>query len=125
MTASEKIAALEAALRSAEVRCAVLAAKLRALGEEPSEEFPMWAERLTPTEAALMGALLQAYPRRLDRWTLDAIVPKRDHAEDRDIKGIDVFVHHVRKKLGKDAIRNDWGLGYRCSPDFHQQWGQG
>jgi two-component system OmpR family response regulator len=39
------------------------------------------------------------------------------HDLDRDSNTIEVFVRRLRKKLGRDLIRTDRGLGYRIEPD--------
>jgi DNA-binding response OmpR family regulator len=122
-TPSERIAALEGQLQLERRRTALLYARLKHHECEPPMEVPEWAHRLAPGPAALMQALLLAYPHTRNRWQLDEMVPRRDHARERTDKVIDVYVNTVRGALGEGVIENDYGRGWRCSKAFHQQWG--
>jgi DNA-binding winged helix-turn-helix (wHTH) protein len=48
------------------------------------------------------------------------LLPGYDHVEDRQIQVVSVKVHHIRKKLGGDAIENVWGFGYRLGARLHE-----
>lgn len=126
MTTDQIIADLKRKLSRERVLNALLQARLGLKeGEiEGQPQLPGWAERLTPREAALVGALLHCYPRTLSRYELDDLIPKNDRAKDRDLKTIDAFASNARRKLGRDVIENDWGRGFRCSAEFHKQWGE-
>lgn len=123
MMPSERIAQLEAKLFEARRRLAIAETRLRLMDCELPDELPAWASELQPAAAALLDALLQAYPRVLNRWQLDEMVPKRDHAKERTDKVIDQYVHRVRQVLGDDVIENVHGSGWRCSAAFHRQHG--
>lgn len=125
MTTAEIIEDLRERLRVERARSAMLAARLGLkTGEiEGGERLPVWAKPLTASETALMMALLSVYPRTLSKYELDELTPKRDHVRDRDLKVVEVFMSKVRRKLGDDVIENVWGRGWRCSDEFHKQYG--
>jgi DNA-binding response OmpR family regulator len=124
MTASEKIARLEARLRAEKRLTASLRAQLAAQGVEPVDGPPAWASGLTANDVALMTMLLKAHPRVVRFWNLEENLPRRDHARERTEGVIRTHVHRVRAVLGKGAIERVSGLGYRCSDAFHRQHGQ-
>lgn len=65
--------------------------------------------------AELLAALYAADGRTLNRYQLLEAIPSPS-GKDRDAKIVDVWVCWARKHLGKDAIDNVWGRGYRLSP---------
>lgn len=101
-------------------RIAVLEGQLAVQGLEPLVDggLPGWAESLTRQQRALMGALIAAYPRALDAFQIDEILPHHDHAADRDLRLAASIVHAVRRKLGREAIQTVWGAGYRAGQSF-------
>ena len=66
---------------------------------------------LSEQEFRVLQALLDARPRVLSR----AEILGRQAAADRDGAGVEVHVHHLRRKFGEDLIRTVRGLGY-CVP---------
>lgn len=123
MTASEKIARLEALLQAERKLAASLRAQLAARGVEPVERPPAWTRGLTANDAALMQMLLDAYPRVVRVWDLEENLPKRDHVRERSEGVVRTHVHRVRAVLGRGVIERVHGLGYRCSEAFHRQHG--
>jgi DNA-binding response OmpR family regulator len=65
-----------------------------------------------------MGALIGAWPRTLDAFQIDEILPHQDHAADRDLKLVATIVSSVRRKLGHEAIETIRGEGYRAGRAF-------
>jgi DNA-binding response OmpR family regulator len=65
---------------------------------------------LTPKEAAVVDSLNRAWPRVLGRESLFLRVWGHD-SEVHD-KLMDIYISRVRAKLGRDAIRTVWGLGW-------------
>lgn len=75
--------------------------------------------RLTPHEAALVGALVAAKGRACTKTHLvDAIYEGRDEPE---LKIIDVFVCKVRRKFGDGMIDTLWGKGYAATAELLDQ----
>jgi len=104
-------------------RIAVLEGQLAATGLEPlgkaeGAEPPTWAAPLTRQQRTLMGALIAAWPRPLDAFQIDEMLPHQDHAADRDLKLAASIVNAVRRKLGREAIETVWGEGYRAGRAF-------
>lgn len=116
MSLSAQVAALEAELARKEAMIALLRLRLEPSDTELAEVDLMLRHRLTRGEAAALMALLAARPRSLDRYHLDAAVPARDHARDRDVRIVDVLICRLRKKLGPGVIETTPGLGWRISP---------
>jgi DNA-binding response OmpR family regulator len=123
MTASEKIARLEALLQAERKLTASLRGQLAAQGVEPVVGPPNWTRGLTGNDVALMMMLLNAHPRVVRFWDLEANLPKRDHVKERTEGVIRTHVHRVRAVLGKSAIERVNGVGYRCSDAFQRQHG--
>jgi len=71
---------------------------------------------LTYSEATIMSALLtgrvitRAYMKELLYWD-------REEPENAD-KALDVFLHNIRRKVGRDGIQliNEYGIGYHLDP---------
>lgn len=66
--------------------------------------------------AEVLAALYSANGRVLSRYQLLEAVPSPTGNEDRNVKIVDVWICWARKHLGRDAIDNIWGRGYRLSP---------
>jgi two-component system OmpR family response regulator/two-component system response regulator QseB len=88
------------------IRCGELeidpAARTVRRGGEPVE--------LSAREFALLSALASARPRVLSREQLEAKL--YDWGSALESNAIEVHVHHLRRKLGADAIRTLRGVGY-------------
>jgi len=65
---------------------------------------------LAAREFAVLLALLEARPRVLSRQQLEAALYNFDSALESN--AIEVYVHHLRKKLGDGVIRTLRGVGY-------------
>jgi hypothetical protein len=92
---------------------AILKGALAAAGEGAPPAYKPWMTGLTPQEQALMGALYRHYPNPIGKYELLELIPGYDHVQERQVQLVSVKVHHLRKKLGGDAIENVWGRGYR------------
>lgn len=102
----EELAAYKAADR-ADDYLAYVADVMKALG-------------VTANQAAILLAMHRSHPSPMSRDAL-ADVTSLPHpgvmleGDERCIKAIDVLVCHTRKRLGREAIENVRGLGYRLS----------
>ena len=65
---------------------------------------------LPPREFALLHALLERPGRILSRHQLEEKI--YGWGEEVESNAIDVLIHYVRKKLGKDVVRNVRGAGW-------------
>lgn len=120
MRASEQVAEMERDLEALRAENAALKGQLIAGGLLAIELAP-WMDGLTPPQIALMTALVGAYPRILSRDDIEErVLPKRDHGAVRDPKIVDVQVCNIRKVLGKPAVENVFGVGFRCGAEFHR-----
>ncbi len=81
--------------------------------------FQPWMNGLTGQERALMGALYGRYPNPIGVYELLELMPGYDHVEERQAGLVGVKVHHLRKKLGADAIESVRGAGYRMGEAFY------
>ena len=68
------------------------------------------AVELSPREFMVLLALVEASPRVLSRSQIEAKLYNWESALDSN--AIEVFVHHLRKKLGDGIIRTVRGVGY-------------
>jgi DNA-binding response OmpR family regulator len=118
MSLSAQVAALEAELARKDALLAPLRLRLEPSDAELAEVELMVRHRLTRGESAVLTALLAARPRSLDRYSLDAAVPARDHARDRDVRIVDVLICRLRKKLGPGVIETTPGWGWRIDPKW-------
>lgn len=67
--------------------------------------------------ASVVMALYRAKGRTLSKYQLMEAIPPRDRAEDdRNEKIVDVWICRARKGIGRDALENIWGKGYRLTP---------
>lgn len=83
-------------------------------------ETPRWAKGLTRQQRELMGVLLKASPRAVDRWDiLDCLTPL-DHASERDPHLVTRQVGRIRSILGTDSIETV-SQGYRLSDAFRER----
>jgi len=69
---------------------------------------------LTPSEVRILLALYQARGRFCSVYMLDEAAPATISG-DRNVKHIDVRICRIRKRIGKAAIENEWGRGYRLN----------
>lgn len=69
---------------------------------------------VTPAEAKILLTLYQARGRFCAAYILDEAAPAVS-AIDRNLKHVDVRICRIRKKIGKAAIENSWGNGYRIT----------
>lgn len=98
---------------------AALNQRLTCAGLGELTEVPAWAAPLTAQEAAVMYALIECYPRTIDVYTLDEIVPHHDHAQDRNVHGLfRRVICLIRKALGTEAVETVRSIGYRASKEF-------
>ena len=83
-------------------------------------ETPKWARGLTKQQRELMGVLLKASPRAVDRWDiLDCLTPI-DHASERDPHLVTRQVARIRSALGPTCIETV-SQGYRLSDAFRER----
>ena len=66
--------------------------------------------RLTPKEAELVATLNAAFPQVLGREPL--FLRCWGHDSEVNDRIVDIYVMKLRAKLGRDAIRTVWGLGW-------------
>jgi DNA-binding response OmpR family regulator len=118
---SEIIARQREVIAQQESIIETLKAALAASSVTPVAQFQPWMKGLTPQERALVGALYESYPNAIGKYDLLDILPGQDHVEDRQVQLVSVKVHHLRKKLGADAIENVWGEGYRLGERFYDE----
>lgn len=69
--------------------------------------------RLTAIEFAILEALLRRLGALLSRERLEAAVYSWN--DEVASNAIEVHLHHLRRKLGHDLIRNVRGVGYRIA----------
>jgi DNA-binding response OmpR family regulator len=110
---SEIIALQRKVIEEQEGVIAILKGALAAAGGEAAPDYKPCLSGLTPQEQALLGALYRHYPRPVGKYELLELIPGYDHVQERQAQIVNVKVHHVRKKLGEDAIENVRGFGYR------------
>jgi DNA-binding response OmpR family regulator len=113
MTPAERLAFLEAELRKARARIAVLEARLRGAAVA-GLDVPDWKWSLTRQERALVQALWEAYPRVLTNAALDQAIPHHDHAADRGPGLIPTIISRARRKI-PGGIERIAGVGYRLT----------
>lgn len=116
---SERILELERQLSEAQARIVALEALCRLSELELAPALPEWTTSLSGSELGAMLAMFRAFPQPLDPYALDEVVPRYDHVAERDVRGMSVLIHKLRKKIGADAVINHWGRGYTLSADFH------
>ncbi len=119
MSLSVMAAALEAENAKLQAEVAMLRQRLCMAEPDRAEVALMVQHKLTRGEAALLTTLMAARPRPVDRYSLEAAIPARDHASDRNIKIVDVLLCKLRKKLGPDVIETVSGLGWRIDPNWN------
>lgn len=118
---SEIIARQKDIIRDLEGIVDVLKAALAAEGIEVTGVQP-WAKGLTQQQRAVVGALLSAYPRVINKYDLLDLMPGFDHVVERGMGSVTVVVCHIRKKLGYDAIECVRGLGFKLGDDFYRKY---
>ena len=118
MSLSAMAAALEAENAKLQAEVAMLRQRLSMVEPDSLEVDLMVQHKLTRGEAALLTRLISARPRAVDRYTLEAAIPARDHASDRNVKIVDVLLCKLRKKVGPNVIETLPGVGWRIAPDW-------
>ena len=118
MSLAAQVAALEAELQRKDALISLLVMRIEADGGEVAEVELMVRHRLTRGEASVLLALLSARPRTIDRYNLEAAIPARDHARDRNVRIVDVLVCRLRKKIGREVIETVPGRGWRIAPSW-------
>lgn len=83
-------------------------------------ETPRWAKGLTRQQRELMGVLLKAAPRAVDRWDILECLTPLDHASERDPHLVTRQVGRIRSILGTDSIETV-SQGYRLSDAFRER----
>lgn len=116
---ARRVRELEQKLSEAHARISALEALCRLNEVQPEPALPAWTTGLSGSELGAMLAMYRSYPAPLSNYDLDDVVPRYDHVEDRDVRGMSVLIHKLRKKVGADAVINVWGRGYTLSADFH------
>lgn len=116
---SEQLAFLKREVADLEAYCSTLKGILAAAGLETVPPRHPLLGRLTPQEAALVGILFAAYPRLVHRYDILEALPGRDRSDDRAASLVPCKVVHIRKVLGRDAIENVRGEGYRLGASLH------
>jgi DNA-binding response OmpR family regulator len=69
-------------------------------------------------EATLLHALVAARGRTVETDTLCAWLWPMAEEPENARRSISVVICKLRQKLGRDAIQNVWGSGYRINPDL-------
>ena len=121
MSLAQQVAAMEAENAHLRAEVKILQDRLTMLEPDAEEVRLMVKHRLTRGEAALLTRLISAKPRAVDRYALEAAIPARDHAADRNVKIVDVLLCKLRKKLGRQVIETLPGIGWRINPQWQQQ----
>ena len=117
---SEIIARQRKVIEEQEGIIVVLKAALAAAGGEPASMFQPWMRKLSPQQQALLGVLYSRYPNPVSKFELLELIPGSDHVQDRQVNLVSVQVHHLRRKLGQEAIENVRGLGYRLGRGLYE-----
>lgn len=73
------------------------------------------AAGITHGEGAMLMALRSGGGKPMPLWKLVEFIPSVNGSEDRHPKLVHVLICRIRKKLGRDAVDNVWGKGYRIS----------
>jgi len=76
---------------------------------------------LTRQERALVRLLSDHHPAYLSPPDILDHLPSLDHVRDRQWAHVKTVVANVRRKLGKPAVENLYGEGYRLSAALHSQ----
>ena len=99
-------------------RCEILEEENRQLrdqlglqSKEAAREALRRAFELTANEAHICALLYQRFPASVRLDALTKTQPVIRH-EDNDPRTATVLVCRIRKKIGRDTIKNDWGHGY-------------
>lgn len=119
---AQRVRELEQQLSEAHARISALEALCRLNEADPEPALPVlpaWTTGLSGSELGAMLGMYRAYPMPLSNYDLDDVVPRYDHVEDRDVRGMSVLIHKLRKKVGAEAIVNVWGRGYTLSEPFY------
>lgn len=79
---------------------------------------------LTPGQGCILILLYEAKGRIVSRWFLDDNMPLLKNKERQGDRAVEVQIHHLRKKLGRGAIENVWGRGFRLSEEGRRLVGE-
>lgn len=74
---------------------------------------------LSPTQFALLLALVQARGRVLTRAHLEEVMSA--HGNGPESNSLEVHIHHLRKKIGDELIRTIRGVGYMITAPTEQK----
>jgi hypothetical protein len=111
------IARLQSEVASKDHLIATLTAQLDDRGDRPLEIDFMHRLGLTKSEATLLGHLVVASGRPLDRGFIESVLPCRDHAKERGLKIVDVTISKLRRKL-PGVVQTVKGYGWRVDPEW-------
>ena len=117
----EHIQRLEADLATARLRITYLEGLLAETGLDGAALVPPELGGISKSQLAIVIALARAHPRTLDGYDLDEAMPRRDHAADRNLKTVAVQISNIRRRLGKDSIRNVRGQGFTLSDELAER----
>lgn len=71
--------------------------------------------RVYPQAARLLASLYSAKGRLRPLHVLDDAIPRKDGADRDNLKIVSVLIYKLREVLGRDAIENISGSGYRLT----------
>lgn len=112
-------AMIEIARLNAEIIALQVRLDRDALEEPPT--FPDFGVHLDRQTSHFIAAMIGAYPKAVSRYDLDRIIPKRDHAADRDLKVFDVMAVKARAGLGAGMIDTERAFGWRATKALMQR----
>lgn len=108
---------------NAELKAAAIAGQLTPVEQHP---FQAMVGKLPRGPMTLAMALYGVYPKGMETVDLNDAIYSRDHAIDRDLRIVAVYVHRIRARFGKDAIENmGWSRGYKLSERFYNEIKEG
>jgi DNA-binding response OmpR family regulator len=116
---SEILRSQQAVIRQQDELIEVLKGALAAAGVNWAPTYAAWMSALARQERALVGILFASYPRSMPREAILGLLPSYDHARERQLQIVDILVHKVRKKLGKDTVVTERGEGFRLGESVY------
>lgn len=118
---SEILRSQQSVIRQQDELIELLKGALAAAGVNWAPTYAAWMSALARQERALVGILFASYPRAMPREAILGLLPAQDHARERQLQIVDILVHKVRKKLGKDTVVTERGEGFRLGEALHGQ----
>ena len=118
---SEILRSQQSVIRQQDELIEVLKGALAAAGFDWAPSHASWMSGLARQERALVGILFASYPRSMPREAILALLPSNDHARERQLQIVDILVHKIRKKLGKDTVVTERGEGFRLGEGLYGQ----